>query len=235
MVHFASSFHWAKVNTSASCLQEKFDCFAKWFPIRTGKHAANRSCDASTLRTGLPRVIENLQEVGIYMSIHPDDPAFPIFGVPRILSNAGDVAQLFSEVPSPNCGLTMCTGSFGSCIDNNPAQMFEQFAARIYFVHFRNVAHVPGEDRSFYESNHLFGSVEMPRAMKALIAEEERRKAQGIKEWGIPMRPDHGKLMDGDIDSGSYPGYSRTGRMIGLAELRGLECGIRYSMGLEIL
>lgn len=183
----------------------------------------------------LNEIIPICEEVGIYMCIHPDDPAFSIFGVPRILSSVADVEQLFSEVPSLNSGLTMCTGSFGSCIDNNPAQILEKFASRVYFVHFRNVTHVPSKEKSFYESNHLFGSVDMPRAMKALIAEEERRKAQRMKEWRIPVRPDHGKLMDGDIDSGAYPGYSRTGRMIGLAELRGLECGIRYSMGLEIL
>lgn len=183
----------------------------------------------------LNEIMPVCEEAGVYMSIHPDDPAYSIFGIPRILSRATDVEQLFREVPSPNSGLTMCTGSFGSCIDNNPAQMLEQFASRVYFVHFRNVSHVPGKEGSFYESNHLFGSVEMPRAMKALIAEEERRKAQGLKEWGIPVRPDHGKLMDGDADSGAYPGYSRTGRMIGLAELRGLEVGIRHSMGLDIL
>ena len=85
-----------------------------------------------------------------------------------------------------------------------------------------------------YESNHLFGSVDMPRAMKALILEEERRKARGDAEPRIPVRPDHGKLMDGDKDSGAYPGYSRTGRMIGLAELRGLEVGIRHAMGLSV-
>jgi mannonate dehydratase len=156
-----------------------------------------------------------------------------VFGVPRIMSRSDDVAKLFEAVPSMHSGLTMCTGSFGSCIDNNPAEMLERFADRVYFVHFRNVTHVPGKTGSFYESNHLFGSVDMPRAMRALVTEEERRRAAGSEEWEIPVRPDHGKLMDGDKDSGAYPGYSRTGRMIGLAELRGLEVGIRYSMGLD--
>ena len=183
----------------------------------------------------LNEVMPVCEEAGVYMCIHPDDPAYPVFGVPRVLSRSADVQQLFKEVPSLNSGLTMCTGSFGSCIANNPAQMFEQFADRIYFVHLRNVTHVPGKEGSFYESNHLFGSVEMPRAIKALVTEEERRKALGLARWGIPVRPDHGKLMDGDKDSGAYPGYSRTGRMIGLAELRGLEVGIRHSMGLDIV
>ncbi|AIV73671.1 mannonate dehydratase (plasmid) [Burkholderia pseudomallei] len=179
-------------------------------------------------------IMPTCEESGVKMCIHPDDPAYPVFGVPRVMSRSDDVASLFDAVPSRHSGLTMCTGSFGSCVDNNPAEMLERFADRVYFVHFRNVTHVPGKTGSFYESNHLFGSVDMPRAMRALVAEEERRRAAGVEKWEIPARPDHGKLMDGDKDSGAYPGYSRTGRMIGLAELRGLEVGIRYSMGLDI-
>ena len=194
-----------------------------------GEHGLRRN-----LYDFLNEVMPVCEQYGVYMCIHPDDPAYPVFGIPRVLSRSPDVEQLFREVPSPHSGLTLCTGSFGSCIDNNPAQMLEQFAERVYFVHFRNVTHVPGKEGSFYESNHLFGSVDMPRAMKALIAEEERRKAAGLERWGIPARPDHGKLMDGDRASGSYPGYSRTGRMIGLAELRGLEVGLRHAMGLDI-
>ena len=194
--------------------------------------------DAEQLRnnlyTFLNDIMPDCEAAGVRMCIHPDDPSYPVFGIPRILSRSEDVEQLFRAVPSPNSGLTLCTGSFGSCIHNDPAQMLEQFAHRVYFVHFRNVTHVPGKEGSFYESNHLFGSVDMPRAMKALITEEERRKAAGITDWGIPGRPDHGKLMDGDKDSGAYPGYSRTGRMIGLAELRGLEVGLRHAMGLDI-
>jgi mannonate dehydratase len=194
--------------------------------------------DDAQLRDNLYRflnaIMPTCEEAGVKMCIHPDDPAYSVFGVPRILSRSADVEQLFREVPSIHSGLTLCTGSFGSCIDNNPAQMLEQFADRVYFVHFRNVSHVPGKTGSFYESNHLFGSVDMPRAMKALVQEEERRKAVGMVDAGIPVRPDHGKLMDGDKSSGAYPGYSRTGRMIGLAELRGLEHGIRYALGLDV-
>ena len=197
-----------------------------------------RHIDADMLRSHLyaflNEIMPTCEESGVRMCIHPDDPAYPVFGIPRILSRSEDVQRLFAAVPSVHSGLTLCTGSFGSCIDNDPASMLEQFADRVYFVHFRNVTHVPGKEGSFYESNHLFGSVDMPRAMRALIAEEERRKASGIADWGIPVRPDHGKLMDGDKDSGAYPGYSRTGRMIGLAELRGLEVGLRHAMGLDI-
>jgi len=197
-----------------------------------------KKIDAEQLRNNLYDFLNEImpacEEAGVKMCIHPDDPAYPVFGIPRILCQSEDVRRLFAAVPSLNSGLTMCTGSFGSCISNNPAEMFEQFAGRIYFVHFRNVMHAPGKEGSFYESNHLLGSVDMPRAMSALVNEEERRKAAGIVEWAIPVRPDHGKLMDADKNSGSYPGYSRTGRMIGLAELRGLEVGIRHALGLEI-
>lgn len=197
-----------------------------------------RDIDEQKLRenlyTFLIEIIPTCEEFNVYMSIHPDDPAYPIFGVPRVMSTPADVAQLFSVVKSKNSGLTMCTGSFGSCISNNPAQMFEQFAARIYFGHFRNILHISENVGEFVESNHLYGSVDMPRVMKALITEEEKRRANGQKKWQIPVRPDHGKLMESDMNSGAYPGYSRTGRMIGLAELRGLECGIRHSMGLDI-
>jgi len=197
-----------------------------------------RDIDASRLRENLYQFLRDIMPVceasGVKMCIHPDDPAYPVFGVPRILSQRSDVATLFEAVPSSHNGLTMCTGSFGSCIDNDPAQMLEEFAHRVFFVHFRNVTHVPGKTGSFYESNHLFGSVDMPRAMKALILEEERRRVRGDAEPQIPVRPDHGKLMEGDKNGGYYPGYSRTGRMIGLAELRGLEVGIRYSLGLSV-
>lgn len=197
-----------------------------------------RGIDDEALRHNLYSFLNEImpacEAAGVKMCIHPDDPAYPVFGIPRILSREADVERLFAAVPSPNSGLTMCTGSFGSCIDNDPAAMLERFADRVYFIHFRNVSHVPGKEGSFYESNHLFGSVDMPKAMRVLVQEEERRKAAGMAHWGIPVRPDHGKLMDGDKNGGYYPGYSRTGRMIGLAELRGLEVGIRYSMGLAI-
>lgn len=160
-------------------------------------------------------------ELGVKMAIHPDDPPRPIFGLPRIMSTIEDVEQMYRECPSKNIGLTLCTGSFGGRKDNNPAAILERYAERVYFIHFRNVTFVEGREKSFYESNHLTGQVDMVRAMKALIAEEERRGET------IPVRPDHGKLMDGDAEKGSYAGYSGMGRMLGLAELRGLEFGLK--------
>ena len=167
------------------------------------------------------------EELNIKMAIHPDDPPRPIFGLPRIMSKAEDVAQMYRECPSPNIGLTLCTGSFGGRKDNNPAAILEQFAERVYFIHFRNVTFNEENEKSFYESNHLTGQVDMARAMKALIAEEARRGDT------IPLRPDHGKLMDGDVGKGSYSGYSGMGRMLGLAELRGLEFGLKAAMAVK--
>lgn len=171
------------------------------------------------------------EETGIRMAIHPDDPPRPIFGLPRVLSTAADVERLFSAVPSPCNGLTLCTGSFGGREDNDPAAMFERFASRIHFAHFRNVAfEAPGD---FHESSHLEGRVDMPRAMLALLKEERRRRAAGQACWEIPMRPDHGRLFDCDVARGCYAGYSYVGRLQGLAELRGLEVGLRRCADLD--
>ena len=163
-------------------------------------------------------------ELNVKMAIHPDDPPRPIFGLPRIMSCAEDVAQMYRECPSKNIGLTLCTGSFGGSKDNNPAAIFEQYAERIYFAHFRNVTFNEENEKSFFESNHLTGQVDMARAMMALIQEEARRGEC------IPVRPDHGKLMESDEGKGSYSGYSGMGRMLGLAELRGLEFGLKAGL-----
>jgi mannonate dehydratase len=179
----------------------------------------------------LAEIMPLCDRLGIRMAIHPDDPPRPIFGLPRIMSTAADVERLFAEIPSPNIGVTLCTGSFGGRLDNDPAEMFERFAPRIHFAHLRNVTFIEGADKSFHESNHLTGRIDMARAMKALINEEERRKAAGLSEWQIPIRPDHGKLMDCDRARGCYAGYSYVGRLLGLAELRGLEFGLRAAMG----
>ena len=187
--------------------------------------------DDQKLRSNMYAFLNELsplcEELGIKMAIHPDDPPRPIFGLPRILSTAEDVEQMYRECPSKNIGLTLCTGSFGGRQDNNPAEILERFAERVYFIHFRNVTFVEGREKSFYESNHLTGHVNMTRAMTALIKEEARRGS------AIPVRPDHGKLMEGDEEKGAYAGYSGMGRMIGLAELRGLEFGLKSALNMD--
>jgi mannonate dehydratase len=160
------------------------------------------------------------EEVGVRLCIHPDDPAFPIFGLPRVLSNAEDVRALFSAVPQTACGLTLCAGSFGSNPKNDLVAMAHEFASRIHFVHLRNTRHEP--DGSFYEAEHLNGDTDLIGVTAAIMAEEDRRSAEGRSDAQIPMRPDHGHLLGPDVGKKMNPGYSFVGRLKGLAELRGV-------------
>jgi mannonate dehydratase len=160
------------------------------------------------------------EEEGARLAIHPDDPSFPIFGLPRVLSTAGDVRKLFASVPSEACGLTLCAGSFGSNPGNDLVAMALEFAPRIHFAHLRNVKREP--DGSFFEADHLAGETDMVRLVAALMAEEERRRDEGRADANIPMRPDHGHLLGDDGKKRVNPGYSFIGRLKGLAELRGV-------------
>ena len=160
------------------------------------------------------------EEEGARLAIHPDDPAFPIFGLPRVLSTAEDVRKLFARVPSAACGLTLCAGSFGSNAKNDLVAMAKEFGPRIHFVHLRNVKREA--DGSFYEADHLAGETDMVRLVAALMAEEERRRREGRADFEIPMRPDHGHLLGDDGKKRVNPGYSFVGRLKGLAELRGV-------------
>ena len=160
-----------------------------------------------------------LDDTGVNMAIHPDDPPRPIFGLPRILSNAADIRQMYRECPSPHIGLTLCTGSLGGSLANDEVAIFKEFAERIYFCHFRNIQYESPE--VFRESeSHLVGKVDMIGLMKALFAEERRRGED------IVVRPDHGRRMEIDHGRKCYCGYDYGGRLVGLAELRGLAFGI---------
>ena len=160
------------------------------------------------------------EEEGARLAIHPDDPAFPIFGLPRVMSTAEDVRQLFAAAPSPACGITLCAGSFGSNPKNDLVAMAREFGPRVHFAHLRNVKREP--DGSFFEADHLAGETDMVGLVAALIAEEERRRAEGRADSEIPMRPDHGHLLGDDGKKRVNPGYSFIGRLKGLAELRGV-------------
>ncbi len=160
------------------------------------------------------------QEEGARLAIHPDDPAFPIFGLPRVMSTAEDVRKLFEAVPSQACGLTLCAGSFGSNPANDLVAMAREFGPRIHFVHLRNVKREP--DGSFFEADHLDGDADLVALVAAMMAEEERRRAEGRADSEIPMRPDHGHLYGDDLAKRANPGYSFIGRLKGLAELRGV-------------
>jgi mannonate dehydratase len=169
----------------------------------------------------LKEIIPVAEEVGARMCIHPDDPPFSLYGLPRIVSTAADARFILAAVDSAANGLTLCTGSYGTRADNDIVAMVGEFGARIYFAHLRNVT--LEEDGSFYEAEHLEGSTDMASVVLALMKEEARRRAEGRADWRIPMRPDHGHLLADDIGKTRInPGYSLIGRLKGLAELRGI-------------
>lgn len=168
----------------------------------------------------LREVVPVAAEEGARLCIHPDDPAFAIFGLPRVLSNATDVRAIFNAIPEQACGLTLCTGAFGSNPENDLVAMAKEFAPRVHFAHLRNVRREA--DGSFYEAEHLGGDVDMVGVVSALMDEEARRRASGRSDHEIPMRADHGHLLIDDIGKKVNPGYSCIGRLKGLAELRGV-------------
>ena len=165
-------------------------------------------------------VVPVAREVGARLCIHPDDPPFPLFGLPRVVSTAEDLRRLFEAVPERENGLTFCTGSFGARDDNDLPAILNEFADRVHFVHLRNVSTEP--DGSFVEDDHLRGNADMVRLLASLLVEEARRRGEGRRMPTIPFRPDHGHLLLDDQEKVTNPGYSAIGRLKGLAELRGV-------------
>ena len=176
----------------------------------------------------LKDLVPTLESSGIQMCLHPDDPPFSLFGIPRVVSTADDLDVFFKAVPSLYNGLTFCTGSFGVRPDNNLLAMFKKYASRIHFLHFRST--LRDQMGNFQEANHLEGDVDMYAMVKAALKEESKRRSSGRADWIIPMRPDHGHQMLDDLKKVTNPGYSAIGRLRGLAELRGLATAISRTL-----
>lgn len=173
----------------------------------------------------LSEVAPLADSLGLRLCCHPDDPPFPLLGLPRVMSCTDDYAHVLDTVDLPANGATLCTGSLGVADSFDAPEFVRRLGARIHFVHLRNTTRSPSPDPArphFFEAAHLEGDTDMPATISAILAEERRRKAQGRADWQIPMRPDHGQELLGDRDGASQPGYPLIGRMRGLAELRGV-------------
>ncbi len=183
----------------------------------------------SNLIAFLREVVPVAEELGLRLCCHPDDPPFPLLGLPRVMSTLGDYQTVLDAVPSDANGATFCTGSLGVRADFDPAGFVDALGGRIHFVHLRNTARDSDVHElrvSFEESAHLGGDTDMVVTIRALMAEEARRREDGRPDAQIPMRPDHGHDLLDDLKRQGQPGYPLIGRMRGLAELRGVMAGL---------
>lgn len=189
--------------------------------------------DAETLRAHfvafLEEVVPVAEKLGMRLCCHPDDPPFPLLGLPRIMSTAADYRRILDAVDSPASGMTLCSGSLGARADNDLPAIMREFAPRVHFLHLRNVTiEAPGMPASFHEAEHLGGGTDMVALIGEVLREEARRKAEGRADRRIPMRPDHGQDIVDDLGRKGQPGYPTIGRLKGLAELRGIMTALSH-------
>ncbi|GAB3993788.1 mannonate dehydratase [Spirosoma daeguense] len=191
----------------------------------TGDHELRQN-----LYAFLREIVPVAESVGVRLAIHPDDPPYPILGLPRVVSTEADARALLAAAESPANGICFCTGSYGVRADNDLAGMAERLGPKIHFIHLRSTQR--DTDGSFQEANHLEGDVPMVHVMQALLNEQKRRQNEGRTDARMPFRPDHGHRMLDDLTSAkrSNPGYTAIGRLRGLAELRGLMLGLSSFM-----
>ena len=204
--------------------------------------AAYADVDHATLRANLfsflEQVLPRAEQMGIKLAIHPDDPPWDLFGLPRVICTADNLETLFEHHPSPANGITLCVGTYGSRPDNDLPAMAKQFGERIHFAHLRGVSRDQDEQRSFYEANHLDSDIDMVKVIQRLLEEERHRRSVARAapdsklnpDPEIFIRPDHGHQIMGDINKKVNPGYSGIGRLKGLAEIRGVIKAISASL-----
>jgi len=193
--------------------------------------AAYGDTDEATLHARhvdfLAEVAPLAERLGMRLCCHPDDPPWPLLGLPRVMSTEEDYRRLMAAVDVPANGITLCSGSLGARVDNDLPGMMARLGDRVHFLHLRNVKRESDASRgSFHEAAHLEGDTDMVALLREVVAEERRRRAAGRSDAVIPMRPDHGQDLLDDLGRRSQPGYPAIGRLRGLAELRGVEAAL---------
>jgi mannonate dehydratase len=184
----------------------------------------------------LSEVVPTAEALGLRLCCHPDDPPFPLLGLPRVMSTEDHYRRVMEAVDVPASGITLCSGSLGARPDNDLPGMMDRLGDRVHFLHLRNVhRETPGTPASFYEAEHLGGDTDMVALVAAVLREERRRADKGRADASIPFRPDHGQDILDDLGRRTQPGYPSVGRLKGLAELRGVMAALSSPHRAEIV